>query len=184
LPEIPWILFKGVQSSYYAEQGPGRLAFLNTILAQLQEESWQFHPDNGWKKSDVIVFGRRWTQVTLSTVTEHLGQGRQVLHCRLQPGLAAPTLWTLPAAGFVSIAVSTRLALEHPWWWTVWLILPALLTSILLEQRLVIRLLLAVVGVAAERLGLQEHLAAKKPAHAPQKASGPSAKRDELEELL
>jgi GT2 family glycosyltransferase len=184
LPDLPWLRLKSPQCSYYAVQGPERSQFLKGILAQLQEESWQFHPDNGWNTSDITVFGRRWSRVKLTTVAEYLGNGRQVLHCRLMPGITTPMLWTLSAITLASIVVSARLTSNTPWWWTIWLLLPTLFTATFLEQRLVTRLLLALVGIAAERLGLQEHLPSNKPAPAPPGKSPPPAKRDELEDLL
>ncbi|MGA1235587.1 MAG: glycosyltransferase [Limisphaerales bacterium] len=184
LPNVPWLQLKGAQCSYYTVEGPGRTVFLKAILDQLQEESWQFHPDNGWETNDVTVFGCRWTRIKLNTVAEYLGNGRQILHCRLIPGSTATFLWMLSAVTIVSTAISTRLTAEQPWWWMIWLLLPTLLGLALLEQRLVTRLLLAVVGVAADRIGLQEHLPSNKPTQPPPTKSLPSANRDELEELL
>jgi GT2 family glycosyltransferase len=101
--------------SYWAPQGLDRIAFVAAVVKALKGRGWPHKPDSGWSDFDVRIFGNRWTQLELTTVSEEHPRGARLLRCRLR------TAWTLRAqmAFWVVLAielvVSSLIGLWWPW---------------------------------------------------------------------
>lgn len=84
--------------AYWAERRVERIPFVSDILRHLDQQGWPNKADIGWSDYDMEVYGSRWTNVQVTTVSEdHLG-GKQMLRCRLQPRwslLAKVSFWAL-----------------------------------------------------------------------------------------
>jgi O-antigen biosynthesis protein len=71
--------------SFWSETGIGREHFLKTFNARLTKERWKFSIDTGWTNWDFQIYGNRWWQIRLLSVTELHGDGKQLTRIRLHP---------------------------------------------------------------------------------------------------
>ncbi len=71
--------------SFWSEKSVGREQFLPAFQAQLNDEGWKYSPDTGWSNWDFQVYGDRWWQMRLLTVTEEHGSGKRLTRVRLHP---------------------------------------------------------------------------------------------------
>jgi hypothetical protein len=120
---------------YWAEKRMDRLDFVASILRKLEEKSWPHRTDIGWSEFDVEIFGSRWSQLQLTTVTEDHPQNRQMIRCRLR---AVPSLTAKIA--FASLLGCELLLIGligswRPWSWLVLLSLPLGVWLVLRDQR-------------------------------------------------
>lgn len=103
--------------------GRGRTAFLEALLVRLDSTGWQYRVDTGWREFDLEVYGRRWSKLQLTTLTEYRPEGSRIW-CRLQ------TRWTLPArvvwgaASLLAVLGILARAERHPWTWALLLLPP------------------------------------------------------------
>ncbi len=108
---------------YWNDQGIGRLQFVAAVIERLDRKHWLNKTDAGWNDFDIEIYGGAWTFLRLTTVEEALGQGKQVLRCRLRPE------WTFFAkvTFFVSLGLQLLVIglLGNLWAWLL-LTLPAL----------------------------------------------------------
>ncbi|MDX1951939.1 MAG: glycosyltransferase [Verrucomicrobiota bacterium] len=120
---------------FWNDRGVDRLDFLSMVVERLDHRGWQNKVDTGWNRFDVEVYGSAWTHVQLTTVSEALGQGKQLLRCRLKPA------WTLFArVTFLAILAAELLVIgvagEHLWWLSLMLLsLPLMILFMAREQR-------------------------------------------------
>lgn len=76
---------------YWNEKGVDRLQFLAHAIERLDQRGWPNKTDSGWSRHDLEIYGSAWVNLRVVTVAEILGQGKQLLRCRLLPA------WSLSA---------------------------------------------------------------------------------------
>jgi glycosyltransferase involved in cell wall biosynthesis len=98
--------------AFWSETGIERTNLLHTTQKLLDEEGWKFSLDTGWTNWDLLVFGSRWWNLRLRSMTEIYPHGRRLTRVgnflnmstfsSLLGGLVATftlvTLLTLPAS--------------------------------------------------------------------------------------
>jgi hypothetical protein len=83
---------------YWTERRVERVEFAAQVIEALNRQGWPNRTDIGWSEFDVEIYGNRWSQVQLTTVSEDHSRGRQLIRCRLRG------LWSLQArAAFWSL---------------------------------------------------------------------------------
>lgn len=82
-----------------------RLRLLDRLLQELQEEGWPNRPDQGWSQFDVEVFGSRWCQLQVMTVSESHSGGRSCIRCRLK------ARWSLLARFLLGVGIALEILL-------------------------------------------------------------------------
>lgn len=102
--------------SFWNEKGVGRESLLRTIEARLNGEGWKFSADTGWTNWDFQVYGNRWWQMRLLTVTEEHGNGKRLTRVRLHPN---PTTFLRLAGLLLTIASLMALQVCHNPWFTM-----------------------------------------------------------------
>jgi GT2 family glycosyltransferase len=69
---------------YWAERRLERVEFVARVIQELDAQGWPHRSDIGWSEFDVEIYGNRWSQVQLTTVSEDHPRGRQLIRCRLR----------------------------------------------------------------------------------------------------
>jgi hypothetical protein len=111
---------------YWTDRPLDRYRFLECVLSKLDQASWSFKTDTGWKTCDLEIPVDFWTRLTFTTACEELGQGKKNFQCRIR------SFWSLPAKlVFWDVAAGLALlvaffAVAVPWVWMSLLILPLL----------------------------------------------------------
>ncbi len=95
--------------SFWSENGVGREQFLSSYQERLDEEGWKYSPDTGWSKWDFQIYGNRWWQMRLLTVTEEHGSGKRLTHARLHPN---PTTFCRLLA-YIASAISLLFLIQY-----------------------------------------------------------------------
>jgi glycosyltransferase involved in cell wall biosynthesis len=122
------------QVEYWNERGIDRLDFLTIVLDRLDQRGWPNKADSGWNNFDIEIYGSAWAHLQLITVSEVLGQGKQLLRVRLKP------VWSLFAHVAFWVALGAELLviglLSSTFWWLTLLVLtiPCLIWFIGKEQ--------------------------------------------------
>lgn len=78
-------LLGGRQIDLWSEEGVSRERLLETLLQMTAHHRWFVHLDPGWESHDVRLYGDRWCETDLVTVTENHGGGRRLTRVRLLP---------------------------------------------------------------------------------------------------
>jgi glycosyltransferase involved in cell wall biosynthesis len=122
------------QLEYWNDKSIDRLDFLNIVLERLDQRGWPNKADSGWSAYDIEIYGSAWSHLQLLTVSEILGQGKQLLRCRLRPVwslFAKATFWVTLGAQLLVIGL-----LGQSFWWLALLLLtiPAFVWVIAKEQ--------------------------------------------------
>jgi hypothetical protein len=105
------------------------------VLHRLDQQGWPNKSDVGWNEYDVEIYGSRWSQLQLTTVTEEYPQNKRMLRCRLRARWslqAKVAFWSL--CGF-ELLVCGMVAAWQPWLWLLLLTLPAFAWFLSREQR-------------------------------------------------
>jgi hypothetical protein len=109
------------QVEYWNERGIDRIEFLSAILERLEQRGWPRKADTGWNTYDLEIFGSAWTHLQITTVSEILGRGKQLLRVRLKP------VWSLFAKVTFLVSVGAQLLviglLGQTFWWFALLLL-------------------------------------------------------------
>ncbi|MGV3772169.1 MAG: glycosyltransferase [Verrucomicrobiales bacterium] len=100
---------------YWNAAGIDRLDFLSLLLERLDQNGWQNKTDAGWNSYDVQIYGSSWSHLQITTVSEVLGHGKQLIRCRLRP------TWSLFAKVVFWIALGIQLLIigllgKDEWW--------------------------------------------------------------------
>jgi GT2 family glycosyltransferase len=123
------------QVTYWHREPIDRLEFVAEVLRQLEQQGWPHKSDIGWSDYDVEIYGSRWSNLQLTTVTEDSSRTEHLLRCRLRTrwSLAAKVAWWTLAGLQVLVLgfISTRL----PWFYASLLTLPLLAWGFRREQR-------------------------------------------------
>ncbi len=139
---------------YWSERYFDRVAFVRSVLTALEKRDWPHKADIGWSEFDVEVYGRRWSNVHLTTVAEFHSRGRQLIRCRLRAN------WSLTAkAGFWSLLGLELLVLGFfgpalPWLWLLLFTLPGVWWLLRREKRRLQSILAIFLDELAAELGL------------------------------
>jgi len=123
------------QVQYWAEPPIERLAFVTSMLRRLDQQGWPNKSDVGWSEYDVEVYGSRWCNLQITTVSEDHAIGKQMLRCRLRAKWslqAKIVFWAL--CGF-ELLVLGFVRTQIPWLWFTLLTLPLLALFLRREQR-------------------------------------------------
>ena len=73
------------QIDLWSEDATSREKLLETLLQMTAHHRWFVHVDPGWESHDVRLYGDRWCETDLVTVTENHGGGRRLTRVRLMP---------------------------------------------------------------------------------------------------
>lgn len=115
---------------YWSPTGLDRQGFLTSVLQGLDQQRWQSKADSGWNDHDVEIYGNRWSQCHITTVSEGIVSG--LVRCRLRPLLSLPAKLLLGVFLGVELLGIGLIQQDFPWIWLVLLTLP--LISWWLEQ--------------------------------------------------
>lgn len=102
---------------YWAETHLDRIAFVGSVIEQLDKQGWPNKSDVGWSDHDVEILGNRWTHLQLTTVCEQYPQNRRMMRCRLRSAwsLQAKVLfWSSFGAELLLLGLFARWV---PWLW-------------------------------------------------------------------
>ena len=91
--------------TFWSDSGTGREHFLSSFKKRLDQEGWKYSTDTGWTNWDYQVYGNRWWQVRLLSLTEEHGDGKRLTRIRLHP---IPTLFSRMVG--IPVAVLSLLA--------------------------------------------------------------------------
>ncbi|TAL01170.1 MAG: glycosyltransferase [Verrucomicrobia bacterium] len=69
---------------YWSERRVERVEFVSAILEELNRQGWPHRSDIGWSEFDAELYGNRWSNVQLTTVSEDHPGNRQMIRCRLR----------------------------------------------------------------------------------------------------
>ncbi len=140
------------QLSFWSETGLERSALLEQIHSLLEEEGWKFSLDTGWTNWDLHVFGSRWWNLRLRSMTEIYPHGRRLT--RLGNFLNVSTFSSLVGGLLLTFAIVTMLTRPATSLWILGVV--SFFALIWLIHGLRLRHRLAeLVEVAAIRAGLQ-----------------------------
>jgi hypothetical protein len=120
---------------YWNERGLERTEFLSVIIDRLDRSGWQHKVDAGWNRYDVQIAGSAWSVLQVTTVSEALGHGKQLLRCRLRPTwtwFAKAFFWLMLAAELIVIGFVGR---ESSWPYLLLLTLPLFVWFLAKDQR-------------------------------------------------
>lgn len=97
------------EAQYAVGRTVDRLGFLNCVLARLNQQGWEYKPDEGWRNFDVEITGDRWSRLQLITVMETYQKENFLIRCRLRKA------WTLLAKIVFFSALGAELLLVGFW---------------------------------------------------------------------
>jgi hypothetical protein len=147
--QVDW--YRPATLAFWSDKGAGREQLLKMLREFLEQEGWRFTVDTGWDDWDLLVYGTRWSQVRLLTVTEEHGDGKRLTRVHIVPELsvlskivtafsAVITLWTLIRVGYDSMFYVTAV---------IFFLLMLLYSSFSRRNRIA-----QIVKVAARRCGM------------------------------
>jgi O-antigen biosynthesis protein len=137
---------------YWNSAGTGRIPFLARVLEQLDHKGWQNKSDSGWNNYDIEIYGSRWTFLQLTTATEELGEGKEVIRCRSKTKwtfLAHTIFWGLLG---VQLVLTGFLESLFPWLGLMFLTLPAFIWWVAKDQRNLKRLIAVFLDEVADEM--------------------------------
>jgi len=97
------------QLAFWSETGLERTHLLRTTQQLLDEEGWKYALDTGWTNWDILVFGSRWWNLRLRTMTEIYPHGRRLT--RAGNFLNASTFSSLVGGVLLTFTLVTLLTL-------------------------------------------------------------------------
>lgn len=80
---LPIVWDRPALVSFWSEDGVGREQLLKAFKKRLDQQSWKYSPDTGWTNWDYRIYGNRWWQLQLLTMTEEHGDGKRLTRVRL-----------------------------------------------------------------------------------------------------
>lgn len=94
--------------SFWNENGKGREHFLEAFRDRLDQEGWKYSSDTGWTNWDYQIYGNRWWQMQLLTVTEEHGNGKRLTRARLHSELTTFSRFVGLVIGVISLLAFIR----------------------------------------------------------------------------
>ncbi len=129
------------QLCYWSPAGIDRQIFLDSVLRSLDRQGWQSKADVGWSDHDVEIYGNRWSQCQIITVSEGVLTG--LVRCRLSLSMSLPAKLLLGSFLGLELLVIGVVQHEFPWVWLILLSLPILAWWLEQEKRDLQRLVVA-----------------------------------------
>ncbi len=147
------------EAVYWAAAPVDRLGFVAAVLRELEQQAWPHKADIGWCDYDVEIFGTRWNNLQLTTVSEELGPGNYSFRCRLRGH------WSLAAKTLLGAATTLEVLVCGIWgrqWPGLWLLLASLagLAWALSRER---RTLRSITILLLDEVAKQQHLTRTSP---------------------
>lgn len=142
------------EMDYWSAKPINRFDFVADVLRLLEKQGWPHKADIGWSEFDVELYGSRWSNVQLTTVTEDQAPAKHLLRCRLCPrwSLAAKVaVWSLAGLELLALGFAGR---RFPWLWLLLLTLPVLAWFLRREQRTLQSMLLVLLDNLARKWNL------------------------------
>ena len=121
--------------TYWSHEPVNRLALVAEILWRLGQQGWPNKSDIGWSDYDVEIYGSRWSNLQLTTVTEEHGRNKHLIRCRLRARWSLPAKVAFWLAGGFELLVLGFVGKQLPWLWLLLLTLPLFAWYIHREQR-------------------------------------------------
>ncbi len=126
---------------YWSPSGMTRHAFVTAVLKTLDQQGWQSKADTGWGDHDVEIYGNRWSQCLITTVSEGVLSG--LVRCRLRPVMSLPAKLLLGCFLAIQLIVIGLLQRDFVWVWMILLSMPILAWWLEQEKRDLQRLVAA-----------------------------------------
>jgi len=123
------------EAQYSSKEPINRLSFIAAVLQRLDAQGWPNKPDIGWSNYDVEIYGSRWSNLQLTTVTEDYAKDKHLIRCRLGTHWspqAQVAFWAL--LGF-ELLLLRFFAPGRPWLWLALLSLPLVTWLLHRDQR-------------------------------------------------
>ena len=120
---------------YWAENAVDRPEFAAEVLRHLENQGWPNKSDIGWSDFDIELYGSRWTNLQLTTVSEEHAGGKQVIGVRLRPKWSLPArvcFWTTATVEAVFLGLARGWL---PWLWLALFLLPLMAWFFWRDQR-------------------------------------------------
>lgn len=137
---------------YWSTSSIDRFGFVAEALRRFDQHGWPNKADIGWSEFDVELYGSRWSNLQLTTVTEDQAPAKHLLRCRLCPrwSLAAKVaFWSLAGLELLALGLAGS---RFRWLWLLLLTLPLLAWFLRREQRTLQSMLVIFLdGLARER---------------------------------
>jgi O-antigen biosynthesis protein len=141
------------QVQYYSENNLTRVDFLRAVIRKLDEQHWPNKTDAGWNDFDLEVYGSRWTQLQLLTVSENHGANRSLIRCRLRPAWSLSSRLAFWSACALIILLLGFWGAQYPWLALLLGALPLFIIALEKEQTRLQRILAAFLDDTAATLG-------------------------------
>ncbi len=134
------IALRGGKSSldevqYWTQQRLDRLEVVASLIQRMDQKGWTRRSDIGWSEYDMELYGSRWSQLQLTTVSEDHPENRQILRFRLR------AVWSLAARiAFAALLGAELLVIGirnswRPWSWFLLLTLPLAVWFLRFDRR-------------------------------------------------
>jgi hypothetical protein len=139
---------------YWAENPVDRPEFAAEVLRHLENQGWPNKSDIGWSDFDIELYGTRWTNLQLTTVSEEHAGGKQVIGVRLRPKWSLPArvcFWTTATLEAVFLGLARGWL---PWLWLALFILPLMAWFFWRDQRNLQSILVVFLDQLAKDRGL------------------------------
>jgi glycosyltransferase involved in cell wall biosynthesis len=122
--------------NYWVESDIDRIEFLKLVKQALDKEGWSYRVDSGWNKYDIEIYGSRWSNIQLTTVSEIYSKGKQVIRCRLDTSLSLPAKAIFAGILAIEFLFIGLIGRNSPWAWMILITLPAILWYFSSEQKI------------------------------------------------
>jgi O-antigen biosynthesis protein len=139
---------------YWAQKRIERLEFVNVMLKRLDLKNWPNRPDAGWSDYDVEIYGSRWSQLQLATVTEDHSDQQQLIRCRLRTTSSLTAKIAMGLLMALALLLIGVLEAWRPWSWLLLLGAPAFLWFLRQDQRRLQSVTVVFLDELAKQLGL------------------------------
>ncbi len=141
---------------YWASGSMDRIAFLNHILARLDQQGWPSKTDAGWCEYDLEIFGNRWSRLHLITVSEPMAGDNKLFRCRLRATWSLAGVITFWAVLGFELLIIGMVAKDLPYLWMLLLTMPLLGLYLEQDKRDLQRMIVAFLDSVANDLKLKK----------------------------
>lgn len=103
----------------WSERPVDRVALLETIVRELEQQGWAVRVDRGWSRYDFEVLYGTWTVLRVVTALEVYPEGRRRLCLRIRPAATLTALVGFGLLGVGTMSVGVGLGISTWWVWSV-----------------------------------------------------------------